>query len=363
MMKNLWRKEVHNLTPYVPGKPIEDVKRELGLDEVIRLASNENPYGPSVKALSAMLRSVRDSWLYPEPTSRELREALGQKYGLDAEQLIVANGADHIISLLGHAYINEGDEVIYCQPTFSSYEAVTLLMGGVPVEVTSNEDFTVNLKGILEAVTDKTKLIFICNPNNPTGTIVDDDELLTFLESLPSHVIAILDEAYVEYVDSPKYKTCIDFIKAGLPVIGVRTFSKFYGLAGARVGYAMANSKYIQSLQAVRQTFAVNRIALAGALASLEDEAFGAGVFEKNCSERQRLTDALIDLECEVVDSQSNFIFVNVKQDISKVFARLMERGLLIRPCTPWKLSTYGRITIGTNEENNKLIQALKEVL
>lgn len=361
MVKNLWRHQVQKLTPYVPGKPIEDVKRDLGLDEVIRLASNENPYGPSIKALASMEQALRDSWLYPEPTSRELREALGQKYGLHEDQLIVANGADHIISLIGHAYINEGDEVISCRPTFSSYEAVTLLMGGVPVEVESNEDFTVNLDAILQAITDNTKLIFICNPNNPTGTIVGNEELQEFLQSMPPHVIVVLDEAYVEYVEGT-YKTGVDFIKGGLPVLSIRTFSKFYGLAGARVGYAMADEKYIQSMQAVRQTFAVNRIALAGALASLEDEEFGNEVFEKNAAERKRLSRELNDLGCDVVKSHANFIFVDIKRDIAEVFSKLMDKGLLIRPCTPWNLPTYGRITIGTHEENSQLIAALKEV-
>lgn len=363
MTKNLWRDSVHNLTPYVPGKPIEDVQQELGIDTVIRLASNENPYGPSPKALASMADAAQESWLYPEPTSRSLRMQLAEEYGLSAEQFMVGNGADHIITLIGNAYINSGDEIIYCNPTFSSYKAITQLMDGVPVEVESEEDFVTNLDGILNAVTEKTKLIFICNPNNPTGTILENEKMEAFFENLPKDIIVIFDEAYVEYITQENYKTGIDFIKAGHPIISIRTFSKYYGLAGARIGYAIANKDYIDPLQAVRQTFSVSRFALAGAASSLEDTAFGKSVYEKNKEEKEWLTDKLKSFGCDVVTSHSNFIFADMKQDTTKLFNELMQKGILIRPCAPWKLPTFARITIGTAAQNSALIKALEGIL
>ncbi|RST77134.1 histidinol-phosphate transaminase [Siminovitchia acidinfaciens] len=361
MKKKLWRDSVHTLTPYVPGKPIEDVQRELGLDKVIRLASNENPFGPSPKALSAMADAVKDSWLYPEPTCRELRQKLAEKYGLTEGQFLVGNGADHIITLIGNAYINAGDEVIYCEPTFSSYEAITRLMDGVPMPVYSKSNYETDLDAILKVVTNRTKLIFICNPNNPTGTVVDTKDLIAFFKKLPNHVIVVLDEAYVEYMND-SYQTGVDFIKAEYPVIAIRTFSKYYGLAGARVGYAIAKEERLEPMQAVKQTFAVNRIAIAGAVASLEDEVYGKGVLSETKKEMQRLKSGLESLGYGVTDSQANFLFVDFKTDITDLFKKLMHKGILIRPCSAWSLNTHARVTIGTAEQNTKLLTALSQI-
>ncbi|WP_218010669.1 histidinol-phosphate transaminase [Neobacillus novalis] len=361
-MKKLWRDGVSHLTPYVPGKPIEEVKRELGLDEVIRLASNENPMGPSPKALESMAAAVKDCWLYPEPSCLELREKLAERYELSAEKIIVGNGADHIITLIGNAYINPGDEVIYCHPTFSSYREITLLMGGKPIEIPTRNDFVTDLKGILHSITNKTKLIFICNPNNPTGTIVDTEELVSFLNQVPESVLVVLDEAYAEYISVGHYRTGIEFVKEGYPVISIRTFSKYFGLAGVRVGYAVAAEKYLKPLQAVKQTFSVNRIAMAGALAALDDINYGERMLLEVNKEKERLTEQLLSFGLDVTDSHANFLFVNMKRDTSELFTKLMHKGVLIRPCGPWKLDTYARITIGTIQQNDTLINALKEI-
>lgn len=362
MSMKYWRKEVKSLTPYVPGKPIEDVKQELGLDEVIRLASNENPFGPSPNAIKAMKEAVEDSWLYPEPTCRSLREKLAVRYDLSADNFVVANGADHILSLITHAYINKGDEVIYCNPTFSSYRETVLLMGGVPVEVGTTNDYVIDLDVVLDTITDKTKLIYICNPNNPTGTIVDAKKLKSFFDKLPENVLVILDEAYIEYVNQENYKTGPDYIKEGYPVIAIRTFSKYYGLAGARIGYAFSNKKLIEPLVAVRQIFAVNRIAIAGAEAALVDEEHAEMVLQKTNEGKQYLTESFEEMKFDVIKSHSNFIFINMKTDTSEIFDKLMRKGVLIRPCGPWNLPTYARVTIGTKEQNEFLIKALKEV-
>ncbi|HLQ70409.1 MAG TPA: histidinol-phosphate transaminase, partial [Bacillota bacterium] len=198
MNKELWRKGIEGMVPYVPGKPIEDVKREYRINEITRLASNENPLGPSPKAIKAMRQAVADGWLYPEPTGMALREKLGDLYGLDSEKFVIGNGADHLISMICGAFINEGDVVLYSAPTFGSYKGATLAMGGTPVEIPLNSDYVYNVDAILGAVTERTKIIFICNPNNPTGTILPAEKLKDFLDHVPSHVLTVLDEAYAE---------------------------------------------------------------------------------------------------------------------------------------------------------------------
>src|SRR5699024_2926209 len=198
MNKTLWRKGIDGMVPYVPGKPIEDVKREYGVEKITRLASNENPLGPSPKAIEAMQKAAADSWLYPEPTGMALREKLADFYQLDPEQFVIGNGADHLISLICSAFINEGDEVIYSAPTFVSYRESTIAMGGTPVEMPLTSDYVYDVDAILNAVTDRTKVIFICNPNNPTGTILSPGKLRNFLDQVPPHVLIVLDEAYAE---------------------------------------------------------------------------------------------------------------------------------------------------------------------
>lgn len=226
----------------------------------------------------------------------------------------------------------------------------------------TTKDFVYDLDKIYEAITENTKLIFICNPNNPTGTVVDPEKLTLFFERLPDHVLVILDEAYVEYAEKEKNSTGIEFVKMGFPVISIRTFSKFYGLAGIRIGYAVADEKYIEHLQAVKQTFAVNRIAIAGAEAALEDAEYGERMLQETLNEKNRLVEQLTSFGFQVVESHANFLFVDVKQDVSTLFTKLMEKGILIRPCTPWKLNTHARITIGTERQNNLLLDAIKEI-
>ena len=362
MAQSLWRESVTRLNKYVPGKPIEEVKKEYGLEQVIRLASNENPYGPSQKAVQAMLEALHDIHIYPEPSCNGLREKLAERYGIDSEQIVVGNGADHIIRLIGAAYLNPGDEVIYCTPTFPIYRMITLLMGGVPIEIPVTEEYVFDLEAILDKVNRKTKLIFICNPNNPTGTIVKPDDFKEFLIQLPGNVIVAIDEAYVEYVPDNQKIVGIDLINEGYPVILIRTFSKLYGLAGARIGYMMARKEFILPVQTVREVFAVNRIAHVGAIASLDDEEYKKFIINMNREEMQKLERNLKLLGCDVYPSYANFLFVNFKQDSQQIFHKLMKQGIIIRPCGPWGLNTFARITIGTPEQNLKLIEAMQKL-
>ncbi|MBU8879714.1 histidinol-phosphate transaminase [Bacillus sp. FJAT-29790] len=362
MSKGLWRTSVTQLKPYIPGKAIEDVKRELGLEEIIRLASNENPLGPSPKAVQAMQVALQDSQLYPEATCRELREKLGNLYGIDSNQFLVTNGADNAITLIGTAYINPGDEIIYCTPTFPAYRTITLLMGGIPVEVPITREYTYDLDAILTSINENTKLIFICNPNNPTGTIVEDDKLKSFLQLVPPHVVVVLDEAYAEFINSEGYRTGVDYVKEGFPVIFVRTFSKLYGLAATRIGYAAASLEYIRPVQSVREPFAANRIAQAGAIAALDDVEYKNITLQENKHEMVKLTKELQAFGYHITESHANFLFVDMKEDSIQFSQALMQEGILIRPCAAWGLQTHARITIGTAEQNERLIKAVRKI-
>ncbi|WP_049662151.1 histidinol-phosphate transaminase [Bacillus sp. FJAT-27231] len=362
MSHELQRTIIAQLKPYIPGKAIEEVKQELGLKEIIRLASNENPFGPSPKAVQAMQKALLESQLYPEATCRELREKLGGMYGIAPDQIMMGNGADNVITLIGTAYINPGDEVIYCIPTFPAYRTITLLMGGNPVEIPTARNYTFDLDTILAAITNKTKLIFICNPNNPTGTIVEGTQLKNFLRQVPPHVVVVLDEAYAEFINREEYRTGPDFVKAGYQVIFVRTFSKLYGLAGTRIGYAAASKELIAPVQVVREPFAANRIAHAGAVAALDDEEYRSKSLRTNKQEMKKLINEFQSFGYHVTPSHANFLFVDMKKDIIQISQALMKQGILIRPCTAWGLQTHARITVGTLEQNERLIHALQKI-
>ncbi|AOV07446.1 histidinol-phosphate transaminase [Sporosarcina ureilytica] len=357
-----WRKYVKQIAPYVPGKSIEAVKKEFNLDAVLRLASNENPLGPSSKAVDAMQQAMAESHLYPDPTAAELREKLATIYGVLPEQIITGNGADNVISFVISAFVNEGDEVLYCTPTFPAYRSTTLLMGGKPVEVPLTKELTFDLDSLKENITDKTKLIFICNPNNPTGTIVESNALEQFIASVPEHVTVILDEAYIEYVRKENYLTGIDFFKKGYPVITIRTFSKFYSLAGLRVGYAVASEEMLAPMLRLREPFAVNRPAIAAAVATLDDTEFTEDHFEMNEAEKLALSEKMEELGFTVYPSSTNFLFIHIKSDAQELFNALLKKGIIIRPCTGWGYDEYVRISIGTKEQNELLLSTLKQL-
>lgn len=363
MNKELWRKGIDGMVPYIPGKPIEDVKREYGIEKITRLASNENPLGPSPKAIEAMQKAVADGWLYPEPTGMALRERLADLYQLDPEQFVVGNGADHLISMICGAFINEGDEVLYSAPTFNSYRGATLAMGGMPVEIPLTSDYVYDVDAILNAVTERTKVIFICNPNNPTGTILSPEKLRRFLDQVPSHVLTVLDEAYAEFIREDDYPTGRDFIHEGYQLITLRTFSKLYGLAGTRVGYAYGNEDVLAPIKVVRPTFEVNRIALAGAEATLDDLSYSKESLKTIWDEVDRLTAIYRDLGFDVIVTHTNFIFVDVKTDANQLSESLLHKGIIIRPCTPWGLDKHVRITIGSPDQNDLLVDAIRDCM
>ncbi len=346
---------------YEPGKPIDLVAREFGLnpDETIKLASNENPLGASPKALAAVKEFLEETYLYPDGGCYVLRQTLSRKYGLASEQFVFGNGSNEVIELIGHAFIQPGDEVVMGEQAFILYKLITLLFQATPVEVPL-VDFTHDLKAMREAITDRTKVVFLPSPNNPTGTLNSPDEVVEFAESLPDHVILVVDEAYAEFLESP-----VDLrplIEAGRKIICTRTFSKIYGLAGFRIGYGYCSAECAALLNRVREPFNVNSVAQVAANAALGDEDFVEA--SRRCNDRglQQLVKFCSDSGLSFVPSVGNFMLVKVGNG-AEVFKELQKRGVIVRPMGGYGFSEYLRISIGTQSENERLIAALQSAL
>ena len=354
------RKGILDLKAYIPGKPIEEVQEEFGLTEIAKLASNETPLGPSPKAVAAAEKELRNVNLYPEGPCTLLRRKMSKRLDIKDDMITFSNGADNCIVLVGNAFINEGDEIVIADPSFFVYQTVTRIMGGRPICV-KLKNHVHDLNAMLKEVRKKTKLVFVCNPNNPTGTIVRKDELDYFISKLPDHTILVLDEAYFESATDRDYPDGLKYIKEGYNVISLRTFSKIHGIAGLRIGYALGCSEFIAALNRVREPFPVSRVAQAGALAALEDEEYIESVLRNNEEGKVYLYNEFETMGLSCVPSQANFIFVDLKMDSQKVFQALLRKGIIIRPGNMWNCPTFARITIGTMEQNKKFIKALKE--
>lgn len=355
--KSLANPSVLTQPVYEPGKPIEDVARELGLDpsKIIKLASNENPFGPSPKAIEAATRALHHAELYPDGGCFVLRDKLSQKLGFKADEIIVGNGSNEILELLGHAFLQPGDEVVMGAPAFVVYKLVALLFGAKAVEVPLR-NFTHDLNAMAKAVTSKTKLVFVASPNNPTGTVNSEIDLLNFIRNLPEHVIVAFDEAYAEYqIQAPDLRA---LIREGRKVICLRTFSKIYGLASLRVGYGYASAECIALLNRVRQPFNANAIAQAAAIAALEDTQFVQQCIADNSAGLKQLETGFRSLGLEFVPSAANFILVRVGQGAA-IFNGLQQRGLIVRPLAPYKLPEWIRVTVGTRTQNERLLLEL----
>ena len=355
------RKEVSKLKPYVPGKSAKEVELELKIGSVIKLASNENPLGPSPKALELIQKRLKDVAVYPDQTSIELREALAKKLGIDKECLIIGNGSDEIMQLAAATFLSAGEEALISENTFSTYEFATRLFDGNPVFVPL-KDYVYDLPGFAAALSKKTKLVWLCNPNNPTGTMFSGKELDSFISTMPKGVIVVIDEAYSEYVESKEYPNSVEYVKRGLNLIVLRTFSKIYGLAGLRAGYAVAKPEIIKYLNLTKLPFNVNRLAAAGALAALEDRAFVAKSQKMNSEGKKYLYSKLDGLKLKYLKTEANFIFIDAGRNTDKVFMELMKQGVIIRPLSSFGFGEAIRVTIGTEEQNKRFIEALKKV-
>ncbi|HEX2979758.1 MAG TPA: histidinol-phosphate transaminase [Anaerolineaceae bacterium] len=362
--EKLVRPCVLDLKAYVPGKPMEEVKRELGLSDIIKLASNENPLGASPLAVAAMLREIQENVnYYPESLAHDLICALAERYGLAADQFVLNNGADGIITMLGMAFINPGEEAVMGELTFQAYSLITRKMDGRVVTVPLTADGRLDVDGMLAAVTERTKFVFLCNPNNPTGTMITRAEFDRLIRGLPESVLLVSDEAYYEFADDPEYPQTLPYLKEFPNLVILRTFSKVMGLAGVRIGYGMAHPEIIRLLLKVREPFPVNRIAQAGALASLADREFVKETLRVNRAGRAQLTAGMRALGLRCLNSQTNFIFVDLGRPAQPVYQELLCRGIIVRPLGPMGSPNALRITIGTPEQNQRLLEVLGEVI
>lgn len=345
---------------YEPGKPIEYVARELGLDPagIDKLASNENPFGPSPKAVAAAKRALAQGELYPDGGCYALRQRLATKWDLSPDQFAIGNGSNELLELLGHVFLEPGDEVVMAVPAFAVYKLVTLLFGATPVEVPLR-NWTHDLTAMAAAITPRTKLVFVCSPNNPTGTANTAEELIAFVRGLPDHVVAVFDEAYAEYVEhAPDLRP---LIAEGRKLVCLRTFSKIYGLAALRVGYGYANTEACALLNRVRQPFNVNAIAQAAALAALEDTAFTEKCRLQNSRGLVQLTKGCQKLGLETVPSVANFILVRVSDGLG-VFTALQRAGVIVRPVGSYGLPDWIRVTIGSAAQNRRFLAELARI-
>ena len=351
---------VHEQPVYEPGKPIGYVAQEFGLEpaQIAKLASNENPFGASPKAMAAAQASLKSAHLYPDGGCGELRAAIAEVRGVDEGTIIVGNGSNEIIELLGHAFLRPGLEVVMGEQAFIVYKLVTKLFGATPVEVPML-DFGHNLKAMRAAVTDRTRLLFVASPNNPTGMANPEADLIELAESLPEHVILCLDEAYAEYLESaPDLRLQIE---TGRKVFCLRTFSKIYGLGGLRVGYGYGDSKLIQLLQRVRQPFNVSSVAQAAATAALSDHGFLDMCRSANEAGRKQLVEGMEALGYATIGGQANFV-LSMVGDGGAFFKALQLRGIIVRPLAPYGMAEFVRITIGTPTDNERLLEATREI-
>lgn len=354
-----FRNELSDLVPYVPGKPIEAVMKEYNLKDVIKLASNENPLGCSPKAKEAIINFLEFLSLYPDGNSTLLREKLSQKYKIKPGQVIPSSGSDEMVDQLAKTFIDKDDEVIMADITFPRYASTCKMMGGNPIIIPS-KNFTHDLKSMAQAISDKTKLIYICNPNNPTGTMIPTSEVINLLENTPSSIIVVLDEAYREYVTRDDYMMDSEKLIEKYPnLIILRTFSKAYGLAALRVGYTIAHEDIISNIDKVRGPFNVNSLAQVAATASLEDQDFIKESYDINKSGKEYLYNEFDKMNIKYCKSEANHIFLDVEQDSNIVFNKLQKIGVIVRPMG----STYIRVSIGLRHENERFIKELTRVL
>jgi len=354
MNEELIRPEIKGIPEYVPGK----TPKEPG---VVKLASNENPFGPSPKALEAIVKEAKNLQIYPDQKSILLREALAKKLNLSDDCIICGNGSDDIMQILAATYLNPGDEVIISKNCFSIYELVTRVFGGKPVAVPM-KNFEVDLAGMASAMSARTKLVFLANPNNPTGTVFTATEFDALMKKVPDNTLIVADEAYADFVESKDFPDSLKYVREGRNVVVLRTFSKYYGLAGLRIGYGIAKKELIAPMFRAKTPFNVNRLAQAGAVAALDDREFLEKTFKNNSEGKKYLYAELDKLGLEYKKTEANFIFINLKRSADQVFIEMMKQGVIIRPLTSFGLPEAIRVSIGTPEQNKKFISALEKI-
>jgi len=358
----LVKENIRKLKPYSPGKPIEEVEREFGITDIVKLASNENPLGPSPRAVEAMKKALDNVALYPDGSCYQLKKALAPHWGVSEEQLIIGNGSDELIHYIGITFLCPGDEVIQADPSFVRYEAAAVLNNCECIMVPLR-NFTHDLDAMADRITERTRLIFVANPNNPTGTVVTQRDVERFMSRLPRRVIAVFDEAYYEYVETPDFPNMLDYVRAGANVIVLRTFSKIYGLAGLRIGYGIARPEIIQCLNQVREPFNVNSVAQVGAVASLNDPEQVRRSKNLNSQAKRYFYGEFEAMGLSYTPSEANFVWVDIGRDSRAVFTELLKKGVIVRTGDIFGYPTHIRVTTGTQAENERFIKALREIL
>lgn len=354
------RKELEHLTAYIPGKPIDDVKREYGLDRVVKLASNENPFGTSEKVKEALHEAVDQNLnLYPDGNATLLKEALADFYDLSPENFLLSSGADEMLDLIAKTYLNPGDEVLLSEWSFVRYRDVSQIMGA-NIRTLPMEDFHFDLDAFRDAMSEKTKIIWLCNPNNPTGTLLPQEEILSFLKEVPSETLVVYDEAYREFADPEQVVEDSHKLFENFPnVLDVRTFSKIYGLAGLRVGYAIGDPDILGQINLVRGPFNVNSLAQVAARVALEDQEFLQKVYENNLEQKKVFYDYFERRGLSYHPSETNHILFRTPLPSQEFFEKMQAKGVIIRPMR----DGYIRVSIGLPEENEAFFQACDEVL
>jgi histidinol-phosphate aminotransferase len=359
---NLATAGVQKLIPYQPGKPVSELQRELGLDHIIKLASNENPLGPGPKALEAIQRTLPELARYPDGNGFDLKATLAAKLNVNMDQITLGNGSNEILELVARAFMTAASEVVFSQHAFAVYPIVTTAVGAT-AKVVKALNYGHDLEAMLNTVSAKTAVVFIANPNNPTGTYLSGSQLHSFVDALPAHVICVIDEAYFEYVQEPDYPDTLNWLKDYPNLLITRTFSKAYGLAGLRVGYGISNPELADILNRVRQPFNNNMLALSAAIGALNDEPFLQQAVSVNNKGMQQLLSGFAELGLEWIPSIANFVSVDLKRPALPVYEALLQKGVIVRPVANYELPNHLRISIGTEPENRFFITALTEVL
>ncbi|MFJ7752453.1 histidinol-phosphate transaminase [Peribacillus muralis] len=356
------RKKIEELRPYVSGKPIEEVQRELGLETIVKLASNENPYGCSSLAKEAMIAEMEQASFYPEGLAPSLAEKLARKLSIKQDKIILGNGSDEVIRLLTRTYIQPNDEVIMADVTFPRYETNVLIDGGTPVMIPLMNGVH-DLQRMYDAITENTRMIFVCNPNNPTGTIVQKERLRAFIEKVPKHILLVVDEAYYEYVNDEDYLETLPLLNNHANLVILRTFSKIHGLAALRIGYGLMDAPIIQELIKVKEPFNTNRLAQAAAFASLDDDTFVEQCARRNEDGRNYLETELSRMGLSFFPSHANFLMIKLNQPGKDVFEKLLTSGVITRSGHLLGYADTIRVTIGTSLENEKFITCLQNAI
>ena len=358
-LERLMRPGVREILPYSPGKPVEEVEREYGLRGAVKMASNENPSGPSPLAVEALKKASGSVNIYPDGGCYYLKEKMSAFLGTPPGSIIPGNGSDEIIRVITETFLNEGEEAIISRPSFVVYETAVKVMGGKCRFVELNRDFSYDIDGILASVNEKTKLVFFANPNNPTGTIVSKASADYYMKNIPENVITIFDEAYFEYVETGDYPDSLEYISSGAPVITLRTFSKIYGLAGLRIGYGITHPEMVSEMNRVRQPFNVNSLAQAAAMAAVSDGEHLEKSRQLNREGKKYLYRELQGLGIDYVPTEANFILLRVG-NAEKACEGLIRQGVIVRGMGCYGLDDFIRVTIGLEDENIKFIESLK---